>query len=144
MKFVQLWSTKSLTGILDWRKDTKTLNELLREIQSKGGKVLDIKVSIGVGGHNTGHTTCVYLIIYESSEPIDLGARKDTLTVAKMRSAEIEGKSIREMYEGLLELYLSSYGYSGRAKLERAIEDIMRTGASREEAIKRLYKKEKL
>jgi len=144
MRFVQLWSTRSLTGLPDWRKDTRTLNELLREIQSKGGEVLDVKVSIGVGGHSTTYTTCVYLIIYESDEPIDLEARKDTLTVAKIRSVEIKGKSIREMYDELLELYLSSYGYSGRAKLERAIEDIMRTGASREEAIKWLYKKEKL
>lgn len=66
--FAAIWSTASSLGVFKGKKDSETLNYLLSELQSKGAKILDVKVSISRG--YKGGVTAVYLIIYEAKEPL--------------------------------------------------------------------------
>ena len=61
-----IFATKTITA-LDSAKDSKKLNEILKTLQQKGARIKDIKVSVG-GERNSAHA--VYLIIYESEEPL--------------------------------------------------------------------------
>jgi hypothetical protein len=65
--YVALWATDTMLGRFDDKKDTKKLNEILELIQSKGGKILDVKVSLG-GKEN--RVSAVYLILYEANIPL--------------------------------------------------------------------------
>jgi len=50
-------------------KDTKKLNSVLETIQSRGGKVLDVKVATTSKGGRTGGTIAIYLT-YEAGKPL--------------------------------------------------------------------------
>jgi len=51
-------------------KDTKKLNSMLETIQSRSGKVLDVKVATTSKGGRTGGTIAIYLITYEAGKPL--------------------------------------------------------------------------
>ena len=65
--YIALWATDTMLGIFNTKKDTEKLNEILELIQSKGGKILDVKVSSG-GKENK--VSAVYLILYEADSPL--------------------------------------------------------------------------
>ncbi len=65
--YVALWTTSTVKGGFNDKKDTKKINEVLEEIQQKGGKIIDVKVTLG-GQRNV--TPAVYLIIYEADKPL--------------------------------------------------------------------------
>jgi len=69
--FVQLFYTQSMTGIVDYRKDTKSLNRILAYLQGRGAKIVDVKVSMGMkeGSVKAG---VMYLIVYEADTPIEV------------------------------------------------------------------------
>ena len=68
--FVQLASFRSTGGLFDEKKDSRRINEILRELREKGAKITGINVSIG--GSGGGNTSAVYLITYEASTPINI------------------------------------------------------------------------
>jgi hypothetical protein len=55
------------------KQDSRDVNDVLNIIQQKGGKILDVKVSLGLGniGSNRAITTC--LITYEAPTAIEIG-----------------------------------------------------------------------
>jgi len=69
--FVQLWSTSSVSGTFNWKKDTKQLNDILSKLQEKGARIIDVKASMGMkeGGIRA---TITYVILYEAPKPIEV------------------------------------------------------------------------
>ncbi|MCK4478750.1 hypothetical protein KAU88_09545 [Candidatus Bathyarchaeota archaeon] len=70
--FVQLVSSFS-TGRFDTEKDTTSINRILKSLQNKGAKILDVKLSFGSREHIT---TVVYLITYEARSPMLVHEKK--------------------------------------------------------------------
>jgi len=60
----------SALSVFNGVKDTKKLNSMLETIQSRSGKVLDVKVATTSRGGRTGGTIAIYLITYEAGKPI--------------------------------------------------------------------------
>jgi tagatose-1,6-bisphosphate aldolase len=52
----------------DDKKDTARVNDVMRKLQEKGAKILDVKVPVGV--YNGSHA--VYLITYEADNHIEI------------------------------------------------------------------------
>ena len=49
-------------------KDTERINEVLKELQEKGARIIDVKVNLA----GTISTAAIYLITYEADSPISL------------------------------------------------------------------------
>lgn len=64
--FVQMLSFRSSRQDFDEVKDTERINEVLKELQDKGARIIDVKVNLA----GTISTAAVYLITYESEQPI--------------------------------------------------------------------------
>ncbi|RLF34877.1 MAG: hypothetical protein DRN03_06135 [Thermoplasmata archaeon] len=69
--FVQLWSTVSVKGVFDWKKDTKQLNDILSKLQEKGAKIIDVKATMGMKEGGV-HASITYVILYEAPRPIEV------------------------------------------------------------------------
>jgi len=67
--FVHLVSDFTTSGKFNVRKQTETINHILKEIQEKGAKVLDIRVGIGGQEHIV---SLIYIILYEAEKPINI------------------------------------------------------------------------
>lgn len=63
--FVQTLSSL-VRGHFDDKKETARVNDVMRKLQEKGAKILDVEVTLGV--YNGSHA--VYLITYEAVTPI--------------------------------------------------------------------------
>jgi len=71
--FVQLVSSFSTSGKFDVRNESALLNTILKRLQDKGAKILDLKLGFG----NLEHvTTVVYMIMYEAQKPVEVYERK--------------------------------------------------------------------
>ena len=66
--FVQMLSFRSSRQDFDEKKDTKRINEVLKELQEKGARIIDVKVNLA----GTISTAAVYLITYDADSPIIL------------------------------------------------------------------------
>ena len=66
--FVQMLSFRSSRQDFDEKKDTERINEVLKELQEKGARILDVKVNLA----GTISTAAIYLITYEADSPISL------------------------------------------------------------------------
>ena len=66
--YVALVSFGSLFGGFNSVKDTVKLNEILKVLQTKGAKILDIKATAFSKGKNLAYI--VYVIIYEAEKPL--------------------------------------------------------------------------
>ncbi len=66
--FVQMLSFRSSRQDFDEKKDTERINEVLKELQEKGARIIDVKVNLA----GTISTAAVYLITYEADTPIVL------------------------------------------------------------------------
>lgn len=66
--FVQMLSFRSSRQDFDEKKDTERMNEVLKELQEKGARIIDVKVNLA----GTINTAAVYLITYEADSPIIL------------------------------------------------------------------------
>ena len=66
--FVQMLSFRSSRQDFNETKDTERINEVLKELQEKGGRIIDVKVNLA----GTISTAAIYLIIYEADSPINL------------------------------------------------------------------------
>jgi len=71
--FVQLVSSFRTSGRFDTEKDTISINRILRNLQDKDAKILDVKLSFGSREHIT---TIVYLITYEAHSPMLVHKKK--------------------------------------------------------------------
>ena len=70
--FVQLVTFSSSGGKFDERKDTRRVNEVLTELQSKGARIINITPSVGGKGDAVlGSVSALYLITYEASGAIN-------------------------------------------------------------------------
>jgi len=63
--FVRIVSFYSRTGDINEKKDTNRINEVMKNLQEKGAKILDVKVS-------TSLPTAFCIITYESYSPLDV------------------------------------------------------------------------
>ena len=63
--FIQLAVFSALKGGFDQKKDTKTLNEIMKKLQNEGARILDVKTTLSVG-------FAVYTITYDSSKPLTI------------------------------------------------------------------------
>jgi len=70
--FVQLISSFSTSGKFDVEKDTESVNTMLKKLQDKGAKILDVKLSIGSQEHIV---SLVYTIMYEAKSPVKVQIR---------------------------------------------------------------------
>ena len=61
-------SFRSSRQDFDEKKDTERINEVLKELQEKGARIIDVKVNLA----GTISTAAVYLITYEADTPIVL------------------------------------------------------------------------
>jgi hypothetical protein len=73
--FVQVFSSQFKTG--HDKEETKGINEIMRKLQEKGAKILDVKVSnTAVGQPSLGHFSVqqfpLYIITYEAEVPIEI------------------------------------------------------------------------
>jgi hypothetical protein len=66
--FVQMLSFRSSRQDFNEIKDTERINEVLKELQEKGARIIDVKVNLA----GTISTAAVYLITYEADSPISL------------------------------------------------------------------------
>jgi len=66
--FVQMLSFRSSRQDFNETKDTERINEVLKELQEKGARILDVKVNLA----GTISTAAIYLITYEADSPISL------------------------------------------------------------------------
>ena len=66
--FVQMLSFRSSRQDFDEKKDTERINEVLKELQEKGARIIDVKVNLA----GTISTAAIYLITYEADSPISL------------------------------------------------------------------------
>ncbi len=66
--FVQMLSFRSSRQDFDEKKDTERINEVLKELQEKGARIIDVKVNLA----GTISTAAVYLITYDADNPIIL------------------------------------------------------------------------
>ena len=66
--FVQMLSFRSSRQDFDEKKDTERINEVLKDLQEKGARIIDVKVNLA----GTISTAAVYLITYEADTPIVL------------------------------------------------------------------------
>nr|MDO8044805.1 hypothetical protein [Candidatus Baldrarchaeota archaeon] len=57
------------SGKFNVRKQTETINYILKEIQEKGAKVLDEGLAIGGQDHIV---SLIYIILYETEKPINI------------------------------------------------------------------------
>jgi hypothetical protein len=64
--FIQMLSFRSQRQDFDEIKDTERINGVLKELQEKGARIIDVKVNIA----GSISTAAVYLIIYEADSPI--------------------------------------------------------------------------
>lgn len=71
--FVQLVSSFSTSGRFDTEKGTTSINRILKNLQDKGVKILDVKLSFGSREHIT---TILYLITYEAQNSIVVHEKK--------------------------------------------------------------------
>ena len=61
--FAQILTFKAVRRF-DETEDTKRINDVLKELQEKGAKILDVKVALEAG------ITAVYIITYEATNPL--------------------------------------------------------------------------
>ncbi len=66
--FVQMLSFRSSRQDFNETKDTERINEVLKELQEKGARIIDVKVNLA----GTISTAAIYLITYEADSPIRL------------------------------------------------------------------------
>jgi hypothetical protein len=66
--FVQMLSFRSSRQDFNETKDTERINEVLKELQEKGARIIDVKVNLA----GTISTAAIYLITYEADSPINL------------------------------------------------------------------------
>ncbi len=66
--FVQMLSFRSSRQDFNETSDTERINEVLKELQEKGARILDVKVNLA----GTISTAAIYLITYEADSPISL------------------------------------------------------------------------
>jgi hypothetical protein len=66
--FVQMLSFRSSRQDFNETKDTERINEVLKELQEKGARIIDVKVNLA----GTISTAAIYLITYEADSPISL------------------------------------------------------------------------
>lgn len=66
--FVQLFSSRA-SQRLDVEKDTESVNMVLKTLQDKGAKILDVKLSIPSQEYIV---TLVYIIMYEAKKSIKI------------------------------------------------------------------------
>ncbi len=66
--FVQMLSFRSSRKDFNETKDTERLNAVLKELQEKGARIIDVKVNLA----GTISTAAIYLITYEADSPISL------------------------------------------------------------------------
>ena len=71
--FVQVLTFRAVRRF-DESEDTKRINDVMKELQAKGAKILDVKVALEAG------ITAVYIITYEANNPIspESGDRRRT------------------------------------------------------------------
>jgi len=67
--FVQLWCTCSISGLFDWKKDTKQLNDMLKKLQERGARIIDVKATMTTSEESP---VITYVIIYEAPAPIEI------------------------------------------------------------------------
>ncbi len=66
--FVQMLSFRSSRQDFNETKDTERINEVLKELQEKGARIIDVKVNLA----GTINTAAIYLITYDADSPISL------------------------------------------------------------------------
>jgi hypothetical protein len=66
--FVQMLSFRSSRQDFNETKDTERINEVLKELQEKGARIIDVKVNLA----GTISTAAIYLITYDADAPISL------------------------------------------------------------------------
>ena len=66
--FVQMLSFRSSRQDFNETKDTERINEVLKELQEKGARIIDVKVNLA----GTISTAAIYLITYDADSPISL------------------------------------------------------------------------
>jgi len=64
--FIQLFSSFSTSTKFNAEKDTESVNRVLKKLQDKGAKILDVKLSIGSREHIV---SLIYIIMYEAKSP---------------------------------------------------------------------------
>jgi len=67
--FIQLFSSFSTSGRFNAEEDTESVNRVLKKLQDKGAKILDVKLSIGSREHIV---SLVYIIMYEAKSPVKI------------------------------------------------------------------------
>ncbi len=67
--FVQLATFSSASGKFDEKKDSRSINEILRKLQDKGVRIVGISASIA---GELSNATAVYVITYEANAPIEI------------------------------------------------------------------------
>ena len=67
--FVQMLSFYSARQRFDEKRDTERLNEVMKELQEKGAKILDVKVSLA-------GSAAVYIITYQADSPLVITDRQ--------------------------------------------------------------------
>ena len=67
--FIQLFSSFSTSGRFNAEEDTESVNTVLKKLQDKGAKILDVKLSIGSREHIV---SLVYIIMYEAKSPVKI------------------------------------------------------------------------
>jgi len=67
--FIQLFSSFSTSGRFKAEEDTESVNTVLKKLQDKDAKILDVKLSIGSREHIV---SLVYIIIYEAKSPLKI------------------------------------------------------------------------
>jgi len=65
--YIVVKSFASELHILSDSRDTRAINEVLDELQRRGARIIDVKISIS---QNRGVITSAYLILYEAEKPI--------------------------------------------------------------------------
>jgi len=73
--FVQLFSSFSTSGKFDADEDTESVNSVLKRLQNKGAKILDVKLSIGSQEHIV---SLVYSIMYEAKSPLKIQTKGES------------------------------------------------------------------
>ena len=67
--FVQMLSFYSARQRFDEKRDTERLNEVMKELQEKGAKILDVRVSLA-------GNAAVYVITYQADGPLAIADRQ--------------------------------------------------------------------